>query len=154
MKKSRLKLGAVALVCVALGAGAGVIANSAASTSTPASAAHAGRLHTRGLRARGRLGGLARRTVSATLVVHTKHGFADVSIARGTVQSVSGNQLTLAEGTKTATYKTVTLTLPSNLVVRDNRRVSSLDSVSQGQRALVIVAPQRAWVIAHTPKTP
>ncbi len=150
MNRSRLKLGAVALVCVALGAGAGVIANSAASTSAPASASHAGRLH-----ARGRLGGLARRTVSATLVVHTKQGFADVTIARGTVQSASGNQLTLAEGTKTATYKTVTLTLPSNVRVWDNgQRSTSLSAVSQGQRALVIVGPRRAWVIAHTPKTP
>ena len=147
MNRSRLKLGAVALVCVALGAGAGVIANSAAST--PAGAAHTGRVHTRG-----RLGGLARRTVSGTLVVHSKRGFVDVTFARGTVQSVSGNQLTLAEGTKTATYKTVTLTLPSNVRVRDNGQLSSLDAVSQGQRALVLVAPKRAWVIAHTPKTP
>ncbi len=151
MNRSRLKLGAVALVCIALGTGAGVIANSAAST--PAHAGHVAR--SGGLRARARIGTLARRTVSATLVVHTKRGFADVTFARGTVQSVSGDQLTLAEGTKTATYKTVTLTLPSKLRVWDNgQRATNLSAVSQGQRALVVVGPRRAWVVAHTPKTP
>lgn len=148
MNRSRLKLGAVALVCVALGTGAGVIANSAASTSTPASS-HAGRMH-----ARARIGKLARRTVQGTFIVHSKSGWATVQFARGTVESVSGNQLTLAEGTKKAAYKTVTLTLPSKVLVRDNGQKSTLSSVSQGQRALVIIAPRRAWVIAHTLKTP
>jgi hypothetical protein len=148
MKRSRLKLGAVALVCVAVGAGASAIASSSASTSTPAKA-HAG--HMRG---GARIGKLARRTVQGTFVVHSKTGWATVTFARGTVESVSGNQLTLAEGTKKATYKTVTLTLPSNVVVRDNRQRSTLSSVTKGQRALVLVAPKRALVIARTPKTP
>lgn len=152
MSKSRLKLGAVALVCVALGAGASAIASSSASTTAPAKAhtgRHAGRAATRA-----RIGKLARHTVQGTFVVHSKRGWVTVTFARGTVESVSGNQLTLAEGTKKATYKTVTLSLPSNVVVRDNRQRSTLSGVSRGQRALVLIAPRRAWVIAHTPKTP
>lgn len=144
MNRSRLKLGAVALTCVALGVGAGAIANGAASTSTPA--ATAGAHHVRlGLRA------LVRRTAQATLVVHTKQGFVNVTIARGTVQSVSGNQLTLAEGTRKATYKTVTYTLPATVRVRDNRQRSTLSAVKPGQRALVVMLPKRALVVARTP---
>jgi hypothetical protein len=147
MTHPRLKLGAVALSCVALGVGAGAIANGAASTPTPAAGMSA---HHPWLRLRAVL----RRTVQANLVVHTKQGFEQATVARGTVQSTSGNQLTLAEGTRTATYKTVTFTLPSKLVVRDNRRRSTLSGLSQGQRALVIILPNRAVVVAHTPKTP
>lgn len=144
---SRLKLGAVALTCVALGAGAGAIANGAAST--PTTAASVGVQH-----GRLRLRAVIRHTVEANLVIHTKQGFADVTVARGTVQSVSGNQLTLAEGTRTATYKTVTFTLPSNVRVRDDRQPSTLAAVKNGQRALVVIGPKRALVIARTPKTP
>ncbi len=144
MNKARLKLGAVALVCVALGAGASVVANGAASTSAhPATTAtHHARL---------RLGALIRRTAQASLVVHTKQGFVNVTIARGTVQSVSGNQLTLTEGTRKATYKTVTYTLPATVRVRDNRRRSTLNAVKAGQRALVVILPKRALVVARTP---
>ncbi|HWE34221.1 MAG TPA: hypothetical protein VG410_12095 [Solirubrobacteraceae bacterium] len=147
MKTSRLKLGAVALACVAVGVGAGAIANGAASTSAPATthSAHRARL---GLRA------LVRRTAQANLVVHTKQGFVNVTVARGTVQSVSGNEVTLAEGTRKATYKTVTYTLPAAVRVRDNRQRSTLSAVKPGQRALVVMLPKRALVIARTPKTP
>ena len=147
LSHSRLKLGAVALTCVALGVGAGAIANGAASTSTPA--ASVGAQH-----ARLRLRAAVRHTVQANLVIHTKQGFANVTVARGTVQSVSGSQLTLAEGTRTATYKTVTYTLPSSVRVRDDRRPSTLAAVKSGQRALVVIGPKRALVIARTPKTP
>ncbi|HTX47492.1 MAG TPA: hypothetical protein VMD48_14515, partial [Solirubrobacteraceae bacterium] len=137
MKRSRIKVGAVALICVALGVGISAIASSAASTSPPASS-HAGRMH-----ARARIGKLARRTVQGSFIVHSKTGWATVQFARGTVESVSGSQLTLAEGTRKATYKTVTLTLPSKVLVRDNGQKSTLSSVSQGQRALVVIAPRR-----------
>ncbi len=147
MKRSRLKLGAVALLCVALGVGAGAIANGAASTSTPAVKARGHHAHL-GLRM------LVRRTAQANLVVHTKQGFANVTVARGTVRSVSGHQLTLAEGTRKATYKTVTYTLPATVRVRDNRQRSTLSAVKPGQRALVVILPKRALVVARTPTTP
>ena len=84
---------------------------------------------------------LERRAVHADVVVATKSGFATVTIDRGVVQSVSGQQLTIREGTKKATYKTVTLTIPSSAKVRDNRRASTLSALTAGQRASVVQAP-------------
>lgn len=139
----------VALACVALGAGASVIASAGAATSSPATAAHA-HGHHHGLKGRGlRLG---RRAVHAQLVVPTKHGFVNVTIDRGTVDSVSGNQLTLTEGTPKQTYKTITLTIPAAAKVRDNRQTASLSSLQHGQRAIVVSAPKRTFVIARTAK--
>jgi hypothetical protein len=149
---THLKLGAGALACVAAGAGASAIANAGAAT--PSSTAHATRPGAVARPAGGamRLRALARRTVEGQFVVATKSGtFQTVDVARGTVQSISGQQLTLVEGTRTATYKTVTLTLPGTTTVRDDGAASSLGQVSDGQRAIVIEGPNRAVVIARTP---
>lgn len=145
-RHSRIAL--VALACVSLGAGASAIASAAATTSSPARAAHAHRHH-HGLKGRGMR--LVRRAVHAQLVVPTKHGFVNVTIDRGKVNSVSGDQLTLTEGTRTQTYKTVTLTIPAGAKVRDNRQPASLSSLQPGQRAIVVQAPKRTFVIARTP---
>jgi hypothetical protein len=97
---------------------------------------------------------LERRTVQANVVVATKTGFATVTIERGFVQSVSGQRLTIREGTKKATYKTVMLTIPSNAKVRDNRQASTLSALTAGQRVAVVQAPQRTGVIARSAPTP
>jgi hypothetical protein len=147
-RHSRIAL--VAISCIALGAGASAIASAGAATgattgtSAPSAHQHAGR--GKGLRQ------LARRAVHADLVVATKQGFVTVTIDRGKVDSVSGQQLTIAEGTKKQTYKTVTLTIPSTAKVRDDRHAASLSSLSSGQRVLVIAAPKRTLVIARTPR--
>ena len=141
------RLLAVAICCVAVGAGVSAIASAgAATTSSPskASAAHA----------KAHKGGLRRfaRAVQGSAVVRTKTGFSTVTFERGKVDSVSGQQLTIAEGTRKATYKTVTVTVPANAVVRDNRQKASLSDVKAGQRVLVLTAPKRTYVIARTPK--
>jgi hypothetical protein len=82
--------------------------------------------------------------------VATKSGFDTVTIDRGFVQSVSGQQLTIREGTQKATYKTVTVTIPSSAKVRDNRRASTMSALTSGQRVSVVQAPNRTWVIART----
>jgi hypothetical protein len=140
------KIAVVAVSCAALGAGAGAVASAgAANGSSPGPrAAH-------GFRARA-LMRVARRAVEGQLVVPTKTGFATVSFQRGVVDSVSGQQLTLTEGTRTASYKTVTVTIPAGARVRDDRQVASLGSLTRGQRVLVVHAPKRTFVIAHTPK--
>ena len=145
---------AVAVCCVALGAGVSAIATAGATTSTTSASGGSG--HAAGKRARLRARGLRRltRAVQGSAVVHTKNGFATVTFARGKVNAVSGNQLTIAEGTRTATYKTVTLTIPANAVVRDDRRTATLSAVKTGQRVLVLQAPKRTYVIARTPRTP
>ncbi len=142
LKHSRLLL--VAVCCVAVGAGASVIAGAGARiTPSKASPAHQG--GKRGLRR------IAAHTVHGEFVVHTKAGFRTVTIDRGVVDSVSANQLKITEGTPKATYKTVTLTIPADARVRDDKRKSSLSSVKAGQRVLVLAAPQRTLVIARTP---
>ena len=90
--------------------------------------------------------------VHGQVVVATPRGFQTITFDRGFVQSVNGQQLTLKEGTKKATYKTVTLTIPGTARVRDNGHLASLGDVKPGQRAIVVQAPLRTIVIARTPR--
>ena len=150
------RLLSVAVCCVALGAGVSAITTAGAatsSTSSTGSSSHA-RKAAKPAAARGR--GLRRltRAVQGSAVVHTKNGFATVTFQRGKVKAVSGQQLTITEGTRKATYKTVTVTIPANAVVRDDRHKASLSDVKAGQRVLVLQAPKRTNVIARTPRTP
>jgi len=143
------RLLAVGVCCVAAGTGASAIATAGAATSTAHSSAHRTGKHLR-LRAAG-----VRRllhAVQGSAVVRTADGFATVTFERGKVDSVSGQQLTITEGTPKASYKTVTVTVPANAVVRDNRQKASLSDVKAGQPVLVVTAPKRTYVIARTPR--
>ncbi|HUJ34585.1 MAG TPA: hypothetical protein VLW51_05205 [Solirubrobacteraceae bacterium] len=149
--RKHLKLVTVAAACVAIGAAASAIATAGAAssgTTTTSTTAKAAGARGAGVRA------LERRAVQAKVVVATKSGFASATVERGFVQSVSGQQLTIREGTKKATYKTVRLTIPSNATVRDNRQASTLSALTAGQRVAVVQAPQRTWVVARTVSTP
>ena len=95
---------------------------------------------------------LIRHVVHGQIVVATPQGFQTITFDRGWVQSVSGQQLSLREGTKRASYRTVTLTIPSTARVRDDGQLASLSHVRTGQRALVVQAPARTFVFAHTPR--
>jgi hypothetical protein len=139
----RLQLLTVALTCLGIGAGASAIA-SADATNTTANRAHVHRPIA--------LRRLAGRVVEGSFVVATKSGFITVNVSRGTVQTVSGQTLTLVEGTRTKSYRTVTLTLPANAKVRDNRQSATLSQVTAGQRATVVIGPGWARVWAHTPR--
>jgi hypothetical protein len=143
------KAAVVVGTCAALGAGAAVAGNAA---SAPSSGGAAGKRAAGPSGANGRQGRLRalRRAVHVDAVVPTKDGkFANVTLDRGIVQSVQGDQLTLKEGTRKATYKTVTLTIPGDAVVRDNKRRAKLSDVKSGQRAVVFRGPKRTAVIAH-----
>jgi hypothetical protein len=74
-----------------------------------------------------------------------------VSFQRGTITSISGARLTLTEGTRRASYRSVTVTLPAQAAVRDDGKRASLSSVTPGQRVLVIHTPRRTFVLSHTP---
>jgi hypothetical protein len=152
--RKHLKLLTIGAVCAAGGVGAGAIAtagaagtsttgsNTAATSSSSSSAASSA--------ARRRLRrGLDRRAVQGDVVVATRTGFATVTFNRGFVQSVSGQQLTIREGTKKATYKTVTLTIPANAKVRDNGHNASLSQLQAGQRVGVVQGPKATRVIAR-----
>jgi hypothetical protein len=145
--RTHSKLLLVAGSCVALGAGASAIATAGAATSNSSNSSNAGKRHAAHIRPGRRL---AARAVQGHLIVATKTGFVPVTFERGTVKSVSGQELILTEGTKQATYKTVTLTIPTNARVRDNRKQSTLADVTSGQRATVVQTPKATFVIAHT----
>lgn len=147
--RKHLKLVTVAAVCVAVGAAGSAIATAGAAgtgTTTTSSSTTATTARVRGAGARA----LERRAVHADVVVATGSGFATVTVDRGFVRSVSGQQLTIREGTKKVTYKTVTVTIPSSAKVRDNRRASTLSALTAGQRVSVVQAPNRTWVIGRT----
>lgn len=141
------RLLAVAVSCLALGAGAGVI--SSAGAAGPSSAASAPASAQAGTHARGAWRALARRSVHAELVVATKSGFKTVTVDRGFLDSVSGHTLTLREGTRKATYKTVTLTVPDSARVRNRGQKASLSSLRAGEHVLVVQGPMRAFVLAR-----
>ncbi len=155
--QSHLKLLAVAASCVAIGAAISAIASAGAATTAAAHGTKAAGAHRRGNAQRGNARGVrhvVRRAVHAELVVGTKSGFAKVTFDRGSVQAVSGQQLTLREGTKKHTYKTVTLTIPTSARVRINHKAATLSQLSTGQRVLVFQLPKRTVVSAHNGKTP
>jgi hypothetical protein len=144
-------LGGAVAACAALGA-AGAYVGDAASSPSTSSAASAGTSAPAGHngKRRGPLGRL-RRAVHADLVVPAKGGkFVDVTLDRGVVQQVSSSSITLKEGTKTATYKTVTVELPSTVAVRIDRKAGKLSDVKAGQHALVVKGPKRTRVIARS----
>jgi hypothetical protein len=137
------KVGVVALSCLGVGAGASVIANAGAATGGNGASATA-KQH-RGGGGHGLLG----RAVHGDLVVPTKSGFVTVTLDRGIVKALSGQQITLTEGTKTATYKTVTLTIPPNAHVRVNRHKATLADVKPGQRAVIVKGQNNTLVAAR-----
>lgn len=147
------KLGAVGVSCAALGVGASAIASAGAATSQSSAGSSAGASVAK--HKQGRLAGrrLLARAVHGDVVVPTKSGFATVTFDRGVVQSVNGQHLILTEGTKRATYKTVTLTIPATARVRDNGSKATLADLKSGQRAIVVQGPKRTLVVARDKRT-
>lgn len=143
--RKHIKLLTVGAACAAAGVGAGAIATAgAAGTSTASQSSAAPRAAARAARR-----SILARAVQGDVVVASKNGFATVTLNRGFVQSVAGQQLTIREGTKKATYKVVTLTIPAGAKVRDNGQSASLSQLTAGQRVRVIQGPKRTWVIAR-----
>jgi hypothetical protein len=147
--RNHLKLLTIGAVCAGAGAGAGAIASAGAAgpSTTTANTAAASAAPT-AAKARVRRG-LARRSVQGDIVVATRNGFATVTFNRGFVQSVNGQQLTIREGTKAATYKVVTLAIPANAKVRDNGQSATLSQLTAGQRVGVLQGPKVTHVIAR-----
>lgn len=145
-----LRLVGVGASCAALGAAGGAIANASAH-------GHGHGHHRAAPKVVVRHAGVGTHgpVVHADLVVAQRGGtFATVTIDRGFVQSINGDQLTIAEGTKTATYKTVTLTIPSDATIRNGHRGSSLSDLQSGQPVEVTVGPNGTLVVArHAPKS-
>jgi hypothetical protein len=139
----------VAALCVALGAAGGIATGSAATSK----AKKAGSGALRG----GPPGG---RAVHEDAVVLNKAGTAFITATEdsGTVVSVSGDQLTIKEGTKSVTYKTVTLTIQSGATVKRNGSTAQLSDLKAGDRVHVTQSSDGTTVFAddgtHRPQGP
>jgi hypothetical protein len=135
-KLKRLPYVIAAVACLAVGALAGIAGGSAATTHTKARPANAQAGHW-GRRGGPLVGGPL--PVHSVSVVPNKEGtaFDTVTLDSGTVQSVSGQELTIEEGTKKLTYKTVTLTIPAGATVRRDGKTAQLGDLQKGDHAIV-----------------
>jgi hypothetical protein len=145
-----MRMGAVGAVC-ALAGGAAGIAGSSASSSHSARAAGAAIAEGPGpLLELGPLEDAAGPPVhSDTVVPNQKGGFDTITMDRGSFSSLSGDQLTITEGTKSATYKTLTLTIPSSATVRRNGEAAHLSDLKAGDTVRVAQSPKGTAVVAH-----
>ena len=135
MRQARLaKAGLTAAVCAAIGAAAG-IAGSAAAPGSPHKLAPNVHIASAGGPISVQIafdgGGPP---VHATEVVPNKAGtgFDTVTRDSGTAKVVSGDSLTLTEGTDKATYGTPTLTIPGDATIQRNFETAKLADIKAG----------------------
>jgi hypothetical protein len=90
------------------------------------------------------------------VVPSTGGGFETVTIDSGTLKSVSGRELTIDEGYGGKTYKTVTITVPSNASVDRNFNSASLSDLKAGDHVSIARSSKGAHVTAfdsqHAPR--
>lgn len=88
--------------------------------------------------------------VHSELVVPTRSGedFETITQDSGTVKSVSGEQLTITEGTEEATYDTVTLDIPNDANVLRNGERAELGDLKEGDNVHVSQGPDHTFVFA------
>ncbi len=88
--------------------------------------------------------------IHSEMVVPTRSGdsFETITQDSGKLQSVSGSQLTISEGTKQATYKTVTLDIPADAKVIRNGKSVDLSELQQGDQVHVSQSPENSFVFA------
>lgn len=152
MQRSTLVRGGLVVgACALVGAIGGIAGSAAAPSSTSQTQTttngHKGWGPGRGGR-RGLAGGGP--ALHAELVVPNKdgNGFITVTLDSGKVKSVSGDQLTITEGTDKATYKDATLTIPSNATVRRNFADAKLSDLKEGGHVHVSQSSEGSFVFA------
>ncbi|MEA2390989.1 MAG: hypothetical protein QOK31_1098 [Solirubrobacteraceae bacterium] len=142
------RTGLIAALCVMVGAAGGI----AGSTAAKHKSTHRASSRAAGTAPRfpGPPPGAHRMAVHEDEVVLNKAGTAFITATEdnGIVQSVSGDQLTLKEGTKTVTYKTVTVTVPSGAKVYRNGATAQLSDLKAGDHAHVSQSSDGAVVFA------
>lgn len=149
-KSTMVRMGVVGAVCAVAGGAAG-IAGSSASSSRSAKSAESGAAIAEGPGPL-RLGLVAPGgpPVHSDMVVpNQKGGFDTITMDRGSFSSLSGDKLAITEGTKTATYKTVTLTIPANATVRRNDQTAHLSDLKSGDTVLIAQSPSGTVVDAR-----
>jgi hypothetical protein len=160
MKRSTImRTGGVGAVCALAGGAIGIAGSSASSSGRPSPLVirEAGpRIAFAGpMLGFGRLAGAEGPPVHADAVVpNDKGGFDTMTMDRGSFSALSGDQLTITEGTKRATYKTVTLTIPANATVRRNGEKAQLSDLKAGDEVFVVQGPNGTVVAAHDAQHP
>jgi hypothetical protein len=149
-------MGAVGVVCALAGGAAGIAASSASSSRpTPVKPPGVVAEGIGPLLGLGPLADAAGPPVHSDAVVpNEKGGFDTITMDRGRFSSSSGDQLTITEGSKTATYKTVTFTIPSDATVRRNGEAAKLSDLKAGDTVLVLQGPKGTVVAAHDAQHP
>jgi hypothetical protein len=150
MKRSTvLRTSAVGALCAVAGGAAGIAGTSASSSRTPGAANFGHRHGFLGFGA-GPLADAAGPPVHSDAVVPNKSGgFDTITMDRGSFSSLSGDKLTITEGTKTATYKTVTLTIPPGATIRRNDQKAQLPDLKAGDEVTVLQNPKATIVLAR-----
>jgi hypothetical protein len=159
MQKSTIvRTSAIGAVCALAGGAIGIAGSSASSSSQPSQLKMVAgpRFAVAGpMLGFGPLLGAAGPPVHSDAVVpNEKGGFDTVTMDRGSFSSLSGDQLTITEGTKSATYKTVTLTIPSDATVRRNGEKAQLSDLKAGDEVMVAQSPNGTFVVAHDAQHP
>ena len=75
-------------------------------------------------------------------------GFITATVDNGVVKSLSGDSLTVTEGLRSVTYKTVTLTIPANATVMRNFNKATLSDLKTGDRVHVAQSSDGTTVFA------
>lgn len=153
-----MRTAAVGAACALVGAGAGIAGSSASTNHTTKPRMRPGAAGIAAVKsgmaigpgfAIGIPGDAAGPPVhSESVVPNEKGGFDTVTMDRGTFSSLSGERLTITEGTKSATYKTVTLTIPSNATVYRNGEKAALSDIKSGDTVNVVKSPSGTVVNA------
>jgi hypothetical protein len=145
MKRSTLiRTAIIAVLCASIGAAAGITSGSAARHKSRSAASSAqGRWPAPPPGAHGP-------AVHEEEVVlnHARTAFITATEDNGTVESVSGDQLTVKEAFGNVTYKTVTLTIPSGAKVYRNGSSAQLSDLKRGDHVHVSQSSDGTFVLA------
>lgn len=157
MGSIKLKVAATGIACVLVGAVAGIVGASAAPTSkqaTPRPAFPRAGGAWRGF-GPGRVARPLGPAVHADVVLLNRAGtkFITATEDRGTVQSVSGDHLTIKEAVGNVTYRTVTLTIPSSATITRNFAKVALSALKAGDRVRVVQSSDGTEVDAIDPSS-
>lgn len=145
---------AIGAVCALAGAGAGIAGSSAAtksgSSSTAAKTSSTAKQRAAGPRGDHGPGGRGHAVHSVGTVLD-KAGTAYITKTEdhGTVKAVSGDELTITEGTTAVPYKDVTVTIPTGASIERNGKTATLADLKAGDDVHVSVSSDGTDVHAH-----
>jgi hypothetical protein len=132
-----MRTAAIGAACAVIGTGAGIAGSSAATSGKSSGKAASTSNHPGPPGGPFRLAGGPPVHSEAVVPNKARNGFITVTTDAGTVKSVSGDQLTISEGTKTLTYKDVTITIASDATVYRNGAKASLSDLQAGDHVMV-----------------